>query len=189
MDTFKKQLNYEIKCQPLADKVYNKLYGGYIKRYDWDDTYGREMQRRDIDVSLGGNNHTILSISEKFRRDDYGDFLIEVYSMYPRIDGWGRTSQADLYAYFVPNKLYMVSTWAVRRFMEEYRSNIDQEISHMINTGMSRTTIWIKDVLCELIKIPTITNGKSWEGICLSINWDDLEKFNIKYNFYAINWK
>ena len=34
MDTFKKQLDYEIKCQLFADKVYNNLFSAKIKRYD-----------------------------------------------------------------------------------------------------------------------------------------------------------
>jgi hypothetical protein len=61
------------------------------------------MQRNDIDCSITvecGDRFRGINISEKFRRVDWGDMLIELYSEYPAKKGWGLTHQeVDEYAY------------------------------------------------------------------------------------------
>lgn len=75
MDTFKEQLNYALRCEPVADLFYKKQFDVTTKRYDWADEYGREMQRRDIDCTIYKDGGSPINLSEKFRDDDWEIWL------------------------------------------------------------------------------------------------------------------
>ena len=69
----------------MADAFYNsKSEKCIIKRYDTDSNESLAFQKKDIDLTLTDGS---LHISEKFRKEDYGDLLIELYSKYPDISG------------------------------------------------------------------------------------------------------
>ena len=71
----------------MADAFYNsKSEKCIIKRYNIDSNENLAFQKKDIDLTLILTDRS-LHISEKFRKEDYGDLLIELYSKYPDISG------------------------------------------------------------------------------------------------------
>ena len=72
----------------MADAFYNSKINEkcIIKRYNTDSNESLAFQKKDIDLTLTLTDGSI-HISEKFRKEDYGDLLIELYSKYPDISG------------------------------------------------------------------------------------------------------
>lgn len=184
MDTFKEQLNYALRCEPTADLFYKKQFDALVKRYDWADEYGREMQRRDIDCTIYKDGGSPINLSEKFRDDDWGDMAIEIYSQYPNIQGWALTSQADLYAYHTPESLYMVPVPEVRNWLLDNHEALIAICDKVAVSSSNRIKSDINGVKMDFIKSYTRTANASWMGICVCIKWKDLEKFNINYKKY-----
>ena len=62
----------------MADAFYNsKSEKCIIKRYNIDSNENLAFQKKDIDLTLILTDRS-LHISEKFRKEDYGDLLIEL---------------------------------------------------------------------------------------------------------------
>lgn len=117
---FSKSLNYEQSKFPVQDKFYTERLGAtVISRADFDDDEGRALQRMDVDVQFIYKGERI-NVSEKNRKQDYGDLLLEFYSMFPDTPGWMNNSNADYLAYFVPGKVY----WINKRELEEFYHNV-----------------------------------------------------------------
>lgn len=194
MDNFQKALEYEQTIGiPRADEAYKNLFSRYdhelvITRYDYNDPAGREMQKNGADLKLTlkdkyGNSGS-LTISEKFRSADWGDMFVELYSQYPRVQGWGVTSQGvDFVAYFTPKKLYFVNYGDLL--------NVASDILFTHNIGM------YKEISNSLIKhnrnnyseyidlkvIPTYTDTDklAWNGVGVCIPWGTLKDWGVKY--------
>jgi UDP-N-acetylenolpyruvoylglucosamine reductase len=84
-----------------------------IKRWDFNTPEGKIKQLDDIDVTIDievNNRIYHYDISEKFRRDDYLDMFVELYSKYPNVEGWGVKSKANVIFYHTPNYLYIIDT-------------------------------------------------------------------------------
>ena len=106
---YNSSLQYEEAWHPIADKFYlSKWSDAEIIRYKNDSKEDLEFQRKDIDLSLKIDDK-IIHISEKFRKDDFGDLLIELYSKYPNKKGWMKNSEADFITYFCPKTIYIVN--------------------------------------------------------------------------------
>ena len=109
---FFKSLEYEQSMYSKADSFYKKMiqniwFAEYqndqifisIKRWDFNTPEGKIKQLDDIDVTIDievNNRIYHYDISEKFRRDDYLDMFVELYSKYPNVEGWGVKSKADV---------------------------------------------------------------------------------------------
>ena len=193
MVSFQKALEYEQLMIPRADEAYKNLFSRHdhelvITRYDYNDPEGREMQKNGADLKLTlkdkyGNSGN-LTISEKFRSSDWGDMFVELYSQYPRVQGWGVTSQGiDFIAYFTPKKLYFVNYGDLLNVASDiiftHSIGMHQEISdsileHNINDYKS---------IVELKVIPTYTdsNKPAWKGVGVGITWETLKAWGVKY--------
>lgn len=110
---FQNSLSYEQQNFKIQDKVYTDLGATDITRYVFDSQEGNAMQYDDIDVSFSVHNSKWrVFVSEKRRKNDYGDVLIEVYSDYAsnRL-GWIYPKKPQNYAGPTPSVLaYYVGT-------------------------------------------------------------------------------
>lgn len=117
---FSRSLSYEQSKFPVQDKFYTEKLGAkVITRADFDDEEGRALQRMDVDVQFEYHGE-LINVSEKHRTRDYGDLLLEFYSMFPHTPGWMNNSNADYLAYFVPGKVY----WINKRELEDFYENV-----------------------------------------------------------------
>lgn len=117
---FSTSLNYEQSKFPKADKFYTeKFKATLITRIGFEDEASKALQRMDIDVAITINGKKI-NVSEKDRKDDWGDLLVEFYSKYPTTKGWMDNTNADFMAYFVPNYVY----WINKKELTNFYNNI-----------------------------------------------------------------
>ena len=201
---FNESVKYEKSQQPIADNYYIRLYGNRneLERYDWEDSDGQYMQRKGIDCSIIDRNQQPpkrIYISEKFRRDDWGDMLIELYSSYPKTFGWGITDHdVDKYAYFIDPENFRRRNSDQRDPVYGKVYEIDAETIHKIATWAKEEfdkadwkEKWLegkvlrKDVFPETNETPPVTyiksysnrDGKKWMGISVCIRWSDIRKY------------
>ena len=193
MVNFQEALEYERMMIPRADEAYKNLFSrpGHelvITRYDYNDPVGQKMQKNGADLKLTlkdeYGNSSNLTISEKFRTADWGDMFVELYSQYPRVQGWGVTSQGvDFVAYFTPKKLYFVNYGDLLNIASNilfthnigmYKEISDGVLEHNINDYKSSV---------ELKVIPTYTNTNkpTWNGVGVCIPWETLKAWGVKY--------
>lgn len=192
-NSFQKSLEYEQTMIPRADEAYKNLFSRHdhelvITRYDYNDPMGRKMQKNGADLKLTlkdkyGNSGS-LTISEKFRSADWGDMFVELYSQYPRVQGWGVTSQGvDFIAYFTPKKLYFVNYGDLLNVASDiiftHSIGMHQEISDSVlehNRNDYRSNI-------DLKVIPTYTtyDKPAWKGVGVGITWEALKAWGVKY--------
>lgn len=193
MNSFQKALEYEQTMIPRADEAYKNLFSRFghelvITRYDYNDPVGRKMQKNGADLKLTlkdkYGNSSSLTISEKFRSADWGDMFVELYSQYPKVQGWGVTSQGvDFIAYFTPKKLYFVNYSDLLNVASDiiftHSIGMHKEISDSFlehNRNDCRYAISLK-------VIPTYTNTDkpTWNGVGVGITWEALKDWGVKY--------
>lgn len=195
MNSFQKALEYEQTMIPRADEAYKNLFSRFghelvITRYDYNDPVGlgRKMQKHGVDLKLTlkdeyGNSSNLM-ISEKFRSVDWGDMFVELYSQYPKVQGWGVTSQGvDFIAYFTPTKLYFVNYSDLFNVASDiiftHSIGMHKEISNNViahNRNDYREYI-------DLKVIPTYTNTDkpAWLGVGVGITWEALKAWGVRY--------
>lgn len=210
-DEFEMELEYEKACHPFADQWYkNNLNAEKVERYDYNDPVGHYMQKCDIDctVHMKDPDGTKLSvnISEKFRREDWGDMFIELYSLHPSVPGWAIESKnVDLIAYFGGEiTTYLVNAKAIKQLAEEILPQFDkiseEDMNRLIDIGWKNDIVTISSISNKNIKYKcnvkyiraytTRKNGSKWMSIGVCINWDALRKIGVKINEidnYAVN--
>jgi len=125
---FTQSLRHEREQADAADLIYREyLHPDQIIRYSNDTPHDREMQKKDIDVSLVFGGKT-FHISEKFRDNDYGDMYLEVYSKYPGTKGWLLTGSPDAIVYFTPAKVYWIGHHTlIKCYMEHLQPLLKDE--------------------------------------------------------------
>lgn len=202
---FKSGIKYEISQQPIADNYYLRLYGNHneLIRYDYGDEKGKIMQNKGVDCTILDKNLNppkYVNYQEKFRRSDYGDMMIELYSDYPRRLGWGITDKADRYSYFIDPEffrrknsdprdisygkvyeldaeiVYKIATWALEKF------NKADWKDDWLNSSVLR-----KDVFPAINNEPIIRyvktysededTGAVWMSIAVCIRWTDIKTY------------
>ena len=198
-------ISYEKSQQPIADNYYIRLYGNRneLERYDWKDPNGQYMQRKGIDCSIIDRIQQPpkrIYISEKFRKQDWGDMMIEIYSSFPKTFGWGITDHdVDKYAYFIDpeffrrrnsdprdvvyGRVYEVQADIINKIARWAKDKFDNAEwkDSWLNSSVLR-----KDIHSDVNNEPSITyiksyskdkNGKSWMGISVCIQWSDIKKY------------
>ncbi|MBR5296280.1 MAG: hypothetical protein IKU29_00215 [Parabacteroides sp.] len=191
MDT---QLNYEQSQQLLANKFYKDHFNSDTTRYDWGDDYGRSMQRRDIDCSISINGEQV-NISEKFRREDWGDIWIELYSSYPNTLGWALTGRGvDYLTYFTKkkytneNQVYVVKHCIIEKFAQQmykfFTDNVDiynelktkNRVNKVVEVDGKLMNVWFT----KSVSTRTI-NGKTseWTSYGACIKWSDIKDYEL----------
>lgn len=161
-----------------------------VEWMEWDDPKGRMWQKRDVDAFAG-----CVPVSMKFRFEDFGDMLIELYSdMEEGKEGWGSTSRSHNIFYFIslervnremsePSpvlkwKVNVIDTDYVRRLVHSLRG--DPEIQRLRDLSAWPTdTYTVKAATREgevqVIRIPTFIGGNlMWWGLCVAVPWDQI---------------
>lgn len=114
---FDENLLYSVEPEEseYLDSVYKQIFPE-LKDIEFIKTRGG--QREGIDKRLYFKNGAIITLEEKKRRVDYGDILLEMWSVRERqILGWLYTSHADYISYFIPSsqKLYILPLLLIRK--------------------------------------------------------------------------
>ena len=187
-------LKYEKECMPLADKFYKSQFEIYgIKRWGMSKDE-RHMQLNDIDVTITVENHSNgtqpkhINISEKFRRDDWGDMLMELFTINKHgiKESWALTTKSEYIVYFTPTNTYVVDSQDLKDFARSIESYVKNEIDSFTKEKRNSKDINIKDFKAKLIKSQTTMGGSTWENISIAIDWRTLEKNGVeiyKYKF------
>ncbi len=105
---FSDSLHHEREQASKADIFYReRLKVSNIIRFNSDSETDLEMQLKDVDVLLT-HNKTTYRVSEKFRNVDYRDLYFEVYSKYPKTQGWLHAGSPNAILYFTPSAVYWI---------------------------------------------------------------------------------
>jgi hypothetical protein len=187
---------YEKFWQPIADEFYTSKYPKCeLKRYNSNSKEDLEFQKKDIDLTIVLPDRNI-HISEKFRKDDYGDLLIELFSKYPDVKGWMNNSAADYITYFTPHKVYVINKLELLNWYqtENFEDKINLEISnfHTLNERKSSrkkieyTSSKGHSFFIHLIQAYNKTMDAEWHTLSLAISWNELEKEGIQVKKYPI---
>ncbi len=102
------QYSLENRDSEMLDRAYFQMFRGlkYVELVD-----DIELQKKGIDKRLHFANGKVVLLDEKKRRKDYGDILLEEYSVWEtKKVGWlGRHMHADYvsYAFMDTGKLYV----------------------------------------------------------------------------------
>jgi len=183
---FRKSLQHEREQADMADKFYVEvLHAVDIVRYNSDSEAHLEMQKQDVDLQLNirGTNYRI---SEKFRDKDYDDLYIEVFSKYPHTKGWMHTGSPDAIVYFTPQSVYWITHKSVSAFCNELLfpalpASWFEDIYNSKKSIISKN-VHLKDINCRINLIQAHNfDGKPWETIGISIGFDVLEHFGVKF--------
>ncbi len=178
---FNESINYEQTQFERADTYYRKLGATEIKRCDYNTCEGRILQCEDIDVQIYIKGKWI-NISEKHRANDYGDLLLEVYSMYPDELSWIYKSKADLLFYFTPESICQVHEKKLKAFALEklFPNAIDIDYFARSNKEFQRKNIDIDGTTYTVNYIKA--RNKSWNTISISIPYSMLDDNKIPYS-------
>jgi hypothetical protein len=187
---------FEKNWQPIADDFYISKYPDcFIKRYSNNSQEDLDFQKKDIDVTLVIGDRSI-HISEKFRKRDYGDLLLELYSKYPTVKGWMNNSEADYIVYITPNIIYTLNKIDLLKWFvnEKFEEKFDLEISNFHTNNKrksSRKTISFtsskgNSIVINLIQAYNKTLDADWHTLSIAISWDELEKEGIQFKKYTL---
>lgn len=183
---FKKSLQHEREQANMADKFYvEMLHATDIERFNTDSETHMEMQRQDVDLQLNIRG-TNFRVSEKFRDKDFGDLYIEVFSKYPHTMGWMHTGSPDAIVYFTPQTVYWITHKSLKAICDELLfpaipATWYEEIYKSKKTIVSKNLL-LKDTNCKINLIQAHNfDGKSWETIGVSIDFNILEHFGVKF--------
>ena len=203
MNTFYDCKKFEKDCIPKADKLLNKAGAEYV-RWKYSEFVGKTMQNKDIDLTMkvDGFNNGYCHISEKFRSGDYGDMMIELYSNYKgnvwdAKQGWGMNTEADYIFYYTPERTYIVNAKQLKLVatrihqrlfnnmynilgmpLDEYFSKHGDFFDHHVKI----TPIGEADI--RVFKIPTVAADNTYYGICITSDWETLEKLGVEVTKY-----
>lgn len=181
---------WESTASKIADEIYKSLCSQY--EVDRSDCGPRsQKQYRDIDLELvdKATGHR-TTISEKFRRTNYGDMLIEYYDEHHNDHrGWGLYGEAELMHYFVPSAppyhssaMYVVSEKDIKevleRLLEKYSADANEA------TYKERLS---KPVAPGIRVITTTVCGRKTCSFC--VTWKKLDEMGVKFDRYDISEK
>ncbi|NLJ80250.1 MAG: hypothetical protein GX335_04420 [Firmicutes bacterium] len=114
---FQLDLEYSLneRENEMFDRFYYRAFPGLARVEFVEDM---ERQRKGIDKVLHFKSGYKISIDEKKRRKDYGDILLELWSVWEqRKRGWLYTCKCDyiVYAVMPARKLYLLPTLLLKR--------------------------------------------------------------------------
>jgi len=111
-------VDLEYSLDSSEDKMFNEFYYKAfpnIKEIEFCEDM--ERQRKGFDKIIHFNNGNWFAIDEKKRRVDYGDILLEIWSVDNRKRGWLYTCQCDyiVYAIMPTKKIYLLPTLLLKK--------------------------------------------------------------------------
>lgn len=185
---FSESLRREQSNQKSADDFYRKHFGAtHIIRYNHNTESDMKIQRRDIDVSFLYKGKRI-NISEKFRKKDFNDLYLEIYSKFPNVRGWLDKSQADFITYFFPKRMFLIDEKTLAEFYKNHLSkSVSEDILHLLvnqnpdGNAQKRIVLQIQNraYSAQIIQAYNKTENASWHTIGIAIPFGVLSDFNI----------
>lgn len=188
---------YEKLWQPKANAFYQSKYPEcVINRYDSNLIQDIDFQKKDIDLTIVIEDRSI-HISEKFRKEDYGDLLIELYSKYPTHQGWMENSHADYLAYYAKDSVYIVDKpllikwFEAENFVIKLSTEIENFYSkHIASSARSKiewTTKNENKIQIDLIQAFNQSGSDQWHTLSLAIAWNDLKNEGLSFKKYKLS--
>lgn len=191
---FTKSLQNEVDFWNSADNFYKeKLHAIKIERYDFKSTYGKEMQRKDIDLKLTTEKGIYL-VSEKKRSRYFGDLYLESYSKYPNTAGWIEHTEADLFAYFFTETALILNMNQMKNFyFAVLKSNIQTTWYNKIYSNKEKSLYQKYNISLNgksydiyIIQAYNKNGGSEWYTLGFSIPLIVLKDNNIIYKEYKL---
>lgn len=192
-------LKYEQSKFEKQDEFYKKMGVVKINRFNYDNSnIERELQRKDIDLEITTVNDKIYTVSEKNRTSNFGDVLLEIYSVYEQKKlGWAITGESDIFMYFVDSKYnpYVgeFSTKDIHNMIK--KNNIMSQITdknwndlYKINKNTLDKVINfgdIGDVKCVLTK----AYNKNYVTMSVCVPYTVIDKIGVSYKLFDWNGK
>ena len=128
MKTTEEFFNFEKKNQNKFDELY-KSRGWSCERI-----YGKDNRKYDCILTKNGKQ---IKIEEKYRSQDYKDFLVEIMQdTETNSPGWLYYTEADYIIYGVSLKFYLIKVSKLKEFMQMAGSAFKKVISEK---GWGRT--------------------------------------------------
>lgn len=157
-NNFLEDLNFSLDCRD--DEIFDNLYFRAfktLKRVELVEDL--DLQRKGIDKKLHFENGKTVLIDEKKRRKDYGDILLEEYSVWERkVVGWlGRHIHTDyiVYAFMDTGRVHLFPFLLLQRaWIKNYHQWLaDFGRKFAINNGYKTSSIPIPtDILLFALK-------------------------------------
>ncbi len=192
LHNFRNSLRHEREQAAKADIFYRDVLKiSEIKRFNTDSDTDMEMQRQDVDVLFKLNGIT-FRVSEKFRDKDFGDLYIEVYSKYPHIHGWLHTGSPNAILYFTPQNVYWITHKSLKEFclnqlLPAIPENWYDDLYKSHQTIESKKLIVNNKVIHLNLIQSHNQDGAAWETIGVSLPFEVLEKFGVKYKKFSLH--
>ena len=191
LHNFRQSLQHEREQAEKANDFYTqRLHVNNIKRFSTDSDADMIMQRKDIDLQFDLNDITYL-VSEKFRDKDFGDLYIEVFSKYPHTKSWLFTGSPNAILYFTPTHVYWITHKSLQQFCFEklfpaIPENYYQELYENHKPIVSKCILIDGESFALNIIQSHNKDGAEWETIGVSVDFDMLEKFGVKFLKYKL---
>lgn len=193
-------INKDLRREDLHKRIYDAFYqknlnAKVLSRTDYDTPEGKSLQQQDVDAILSMPDNREIKVSEKDRTKDYGDMLIEMYSIFPDTPGWMEDSEADYIAYFIINEdiieqVYWINAHQLKDFYNsqlksiELLSNEFRVLKSNFKMRSTRKNIFIPNLGIEATLIQAYNkpcgSDTDWYTESISIKYSDLQKFGIE---------
>lgn len=189
---FRNSLQHEREQAAKADIFYRDVLKAIeIKRFNTDSETDMAMQRQDVDVMFKLNGIT-FRVSEKFRDKDFGDLYIEVYSKYPHTQGWLHTGSPNAILYFTPQNVYWIThkslkTFCLNQLLLAIPENWYDDLYKSHHTIESKKLIVSNKVIYLNLIQSHNKDGAAWETIGVSLPFEVLEQFGVKYKKFSLH--
>lgn len=180
---FELSLQHERNQSAKADSFYRDVLKVLrIERFNTDSEADMEMQRQDVDVLLTLKNVT-YRVSEKFRDKDYGDLYVEIFSKYPKTQGWLHTGTPNAILYFTPNSVYWIThkslaSFCINKLFPLIAEEFFQELYQSHQSIISKRILFDnKSIKINLIQAHnSLPDGSNWETIGISAPFSFFEE-------------
>lgn len=180
---FELSLQHERNQSAKADSFYRDVLKVLsIERFNTDSEADMEMQRQDVDVLLTLKNVT-YRVSEKFRDKDYGDLYVEIFSKYPKTQGWLHTGTPNAILYFTPNSVYWIThkslaAFCIHKLFPLIAEDFFQELYQSHQSIISKRILFDnKSIKINLIQAHnSLPDGSNWETIGISAPFSFFEE-------------
>lgn len=185
---FSDSQNFEKENFSFADEFYTEKLGAKdLYRIGYGNSLEKRLQRNDVDLIFSWNGRDWF-VSEKFRKNDFGDLLIEFYSNFPQKTGWMDNSKADLLAYFAGENVYIIDKIHLKKFYHSvlFPAVPNEYFEEMISQrqNFAKKEILLKEKPEKICIISAENN--SYHTVSIGIPFRILVDFGIKFKKFRI---
>ncbi|MDD5487101.1 MAG: hypothetical protein PHW65_06065 [Dehalococcoidales bacterium] len=152
------EYSLEERENDLFDSFYSRVFPGLESIHFADDM---ETQKKGIDKILYFKSGYFVTVDEKKRRKDYGDILLELWSVWEkRKRGWLYTCKCDyiVYAVMPTKKVYLLpvlllkKAWLKNRsaWVKEYEEIAAYNKGYVTKSIAIPTKILLEEISCQM---------------------------------------